>query len=669
MSTAIRAGESGESQFPHLFSRFQLGPVELKNRIVHASMSTRFAKDGRVTDKLIDYHVSRVRGGAAITVTEVLGVLKHQHDPFRVQVLSGDNASGLARWAAAVRAADGHILGQLQDGGRGRHQPGRDHAAIGASGLPDDMSWTVPHALSTSEAEQLIEQFTQSAYLLAQAGFSGVELSAGHGHLIHQFLAARSNQRQDRFGGDARQRCQFLVELLLSIRGRCGNDFVIGVKLPGEDGMPDGIDMDAAKFVTAEVYKTACADYLTYCWGAHSDTLDWHLPDLHGERAPYVEDIVALAAAAPGVAVGALGLITDPHEGERIVSAGQADLVMLGRALVTDPAWGIKAQTGREAEIRYCVSCNSCWGAIINGRGLCCDNNPTVGLANEADWLPDKTEHSRKIVIVGAGIAGLEAAWTSAARGHDVTVFTTSDDVGGKTRLHSLLPGGEHLSSIFDYQRLMADRYGVRWLVGPKATASQIMSLEPDTVVLATGSTPDWPEFLPEDYRDTDWFPDIRTVAAQMVTRKDKTTGAAVIFDADHTAFVYATAELLVERFTRVVLVTPRESLANEEPKVNRLGINRRIYSKGIEVLTWSQPVWTDDIEDGALMVKHVLTGALQRIDDVVLLTHATPRIADDQLAGELLLQGVEAKLIGDCYAPRSVMAATSEGHQLGNTL
>lgn len=663
------ADNSADSQFPHLFSRFQLGPVELKNRIVHASMSTRFAKDGQVTDKLIDYHASRIRGGAAMTITEVLGVLAHQLDPFRVQVLSAKNADGLARWAAAIHAADGHILGQLQDGGRGRHQPGRDHAAIGASGLPDDMSWTVPHAVSTGEAEQLIEQFARSSYLLAQAGFCGVELSAGHGHLIHQFLAGRSNIRQDRFGGDQRQRCQFLVELVQSIRDQCGKGFLIGVKLPGADGMPDGIDLDAAKIVTAELHKTGCADYLTYCWGAHSNTLDWHLPDLHGERAPYVEDIVELAKSAPGVAVGALGLITDPHEGERVISKGQADLVMLGRALVTDPAWGLKAQTGREAEIRYCVSCNSCWGAIINGKGLCCDNNPTVGLANEADWMPDKTERRKKVVIVGAGIAGLEAAWTSAARGHDVCVFTTAEEVGGKTRLHSLLPGGEHLSSIFDYQVLMADRFGVSWLRGPKATASQIMALEPDTVVLATGSTPDWPAYLPEEYRDTEWFPDIRTVAAQMVNRKDKTNGTAVIFDIDHSAFVYATAELLVERFTRVVLVTPRESLAQEEPKVNRLGINRRIYSKGVEVITWSQPVWTDDIENGALMVEHVLTGALQRIDDVALLTHATSRIANDQLAAQLLALGIEAQLIGDCFAPRSVMAATAEGHQLGKSL
>ena len=149
-----------------------------------------------------------------------------------------------------------------------------------------------------------------------------------------------------------------------------------------------GIDLDAAARITAAVHATGAVDYLTYCWGAHADTLDWHLPDLHGPRAPYVDQIAHLSTFAPGIPVGALGLITDPNEGERIVRDGLADLVMLGRPLVTDPAWPIKAYQGRESEIRYCVSCNTCWHVISTNSVLQCDNNPRVGLADEADWRP-----------------------------------------------------------------------------------------------------------------------------------------------------------------------------------------------------------------------------------------------------------------------------------------
>ncbi|MEY3137888.1 MAG: hypothetical protein RL580_1620 [Pseudomonadota bacterium] len=434
--------------YPRLFSPLELAGVRLRNRIVHASMSTRYVAGGAVTDRLISYFANRARGGAAMLVTEPLNLLPRQRNPQKVSVLDPANAPRLQRWAAAVRAHDSHLIAQIQDPGRGRHQPGRSHEAIGASPLPDDLSWTVPYALSTEEVAALSVDFARAARILQDAGFSGVEISAGHGHLFHQFLAARSNVREDCYGGDLAARARLLLELLAELRRVCGKEFIIGVKLPGEDGMPEGIDLDTAAQITALVHTSGTADYLTWCWGAHSSTLDWHLPDLHGPREPYVAKIAALAQHAPGTVIGALGLITDPNQGERLLREGAADLIMLGRPLVTDAAWGVKAVSGREADIRYCVSCNTCWGAIVGGSTLACDNNPRVGSDNEVDWQPERTTTPKKIAIVGAGPAGMEAAWIAAARGHEVTVFGASTDVGGKTRLHAALPGGESLSSV-----------------------------------------------------------------------------------------------------------------------------------------------------------------------------------------------------------------------------
>lgn len=661
--------EQATESYPNLFSPLQLGPVTLRNRIVHASMTTRFPKDSRVTEKLVDYHVTRARGGAAMIITEPMNVLEQHRDPMRVNVFSGENKASIADWAKRVRDAGSHLIGQFQDPGRGRHKAGRFRLAIGPSALPDDMSWTVPHVPTTAELEGIIGEFAFSARQLQQAGFAGVEVSAGHGHLFHQFMAARSNRRTDRFGGDVAGRVRLVAEILRAVRTECGADFIIGIKLPGEDGMAGGIGLAESAGITEEIAKTQCVDYLSYCWGAHSNTLDWHLPDLHGERTPYVEKIAQLAKSAPGVVVGALGLITDPNEGERILCDGKADLIMLGRSLVTDPAWGVKSAAGREADIRYCVSCNSCWGAITTGSVLTCDNNPRVGQSDELDWQPETTTKHRNVVVVGAGVAGLEAAWVAAARGYQVTVFTTGDEVGGKTRLHSELPGGEHLSSIYDYQKLQCERHSVSFVVGPPAQLHNITELQPDAVVLATGSTPNWPAYLPIDYQDASFFPDIRTVARNMLGRTQSIAGTAVIYDSDHEAFTYAAAELLKSRFAHVVIVTPRESIALEQAVVNRLGINRRIYGAGIEVLTWSEPVWSDEIENGSLCVQHSLSGETRLIDNVSLITHATARTPNDELAAPLRELGVEIHLIGDCYAPRTVMVATQDGHQLGNAL
>ena len=658
------------SPYPSLLAPFTLAGRTLKNRVVHASMTTRMGEKMRVTDRLIQYHANRAQGGAALIVTEPLSMARHQNLPNKVRVWNDDAIDGLKRWAAAVEKHDSRLLGQIQDSGRGRHMAGRTADAVGASMLPDDISWTVPRALGVADIQCMVEDFAQSSARLQRCGFGGVEISSGHGHLFHQFLSPRSNARTDEYGGDWQGRTRFVREIVAAIRAACGAGFIIGIKLPGNDGAPGSIGPLEAAAIAQHVTAARNVDYVCFAHGTHARSLELHVPDGNGPRAPYVPLMRELRASVNGVPVVALGRITDPAEADAIVARGDAELIAMGRTLVADPAWAAKAARNRAHDIRYCVSCNSCWDTTSTFHlPIACDNNPRVALPDEVDWWPAPAKDRKRVVVVGTGVAGMEAAWVAAARGHAVTVFGRSSEIGGKTRLRALLPGGEALSSVYDYQHAAAQRAGARFELGMTAGAADILALKPDAVVLACGSRMTAPLWLPQDVRDAGLVPDLRAAMADLIGITAHQSGTAVIYDMDHTDGTYASAELLCALFDRVVLITPRDLIAQDTAMVTRQGILRRMHEKRIEMVLHAEPCWSDRFEDGQLEYANVYTGEREVIDEVAFFAYSTPRAPDVELIAPLRAAGIDVHVVGDCLTARGVMAATAEGHAAGNAI
>ena len=658
------------SDFQALFTPFSLAGKTLRNRIVHASMSLLSTPQGRVTDRMIQYHANRAAGGAAMTVTEPLATMRHQASIPRVQVWRKDDADGLKRFADAVESQDCRLLGQIQDAGRGRHFPGRNPEAVGASALPDDLSWTVPRALTAAEIRGLVTEIADSAAHLKDCGFSGVEISGAHGHMFHQFLSPWSNRREDEYGGSWEGRVRFVAEVVAALRDACGKDFIVGLKLPVTDGLPGGVGPSEAATIANLLTRDRQADYVCFAGGAHARTLEMHTPDRHGPHMPYMPMIKELRHSLNGVPLMALGRITDPAEADGILARCEASLVALGRPLVADPAWPKKAAAGRTWDIRYCLSCNTCWAAIIMMHvPIACVNNPRVARPDEVDFSPVPAATPKRVVVVGAGIAGMEAAWVAAARGHHVTVFGASDTIGGKAFLREQLPGGETVSSIYDYQTVAARRAGATMHLGRPATAADILALHPDTVVLATGSTMIPPDWLPGDIRAEGWVPDLRDAMAEVLRHDASQPGTAVLFDTDHTEGTYAAAEALRARFARVVIVTPRDTIATDVAMTGRQGILRRMAEQRIEVVTLAEPRWTDKIAEGRLEIGNVYNGDVRVIEDLALLTYATPRIPNDALAAPLRAAGIEVVPVGDARAPQEMLFATASGHAAGDTI
>jgi hypothetical protein len=298
---------------------------------------------------------------------------------------------------------------------------------------------------------------------------------------------------------------------------------------------------------------------------------------------------------------------------------------------------------------------------------MACDNNPRLAQANELDETLEPAPRPRKVAVVGAGIAGLQAAVTAAARGHQVKVWGRSAQVGGKARLLARLPLGESMSSIYDHQWTEAQRLGVQFELGRNASAAQLLAWQPDAVVLATGAQMTWPMDLPAWLQTQGLVPDLRQALTDLLRTQGPQAGTAVIYDRDQTEGTYAAAEYLRDRFERVVVLSPRETIAEEAVLVARQRIHRRFFERGIEVKTWVDPVWTERFEDdGCLQYRSVFGGPLQDIENVAFFAYASPRRPDDALLGPLQAAGLDPSRVGDCRIARDALAATAEGHAAG---
>lgn len=471
------------SRYPNVFQPLVIGGCTIPNRIVRTAHST-----GAAGDDLIAYHEARARGGVGLSILEIAGV--SPDSPTSIPVFSDRVLPFYEQMAARLHAHGTQVFQQLWHGGIANHRTGRP---VGPSPIPNALVGVTPRTLTTGEIADLVAAFAAAARRVAEGGLDGVELHAAHGYLLGSFLSPATNLRNDDYGGSSANRCRFVREVLAAIRGEVGGDFPVGIRISGDEFIEGGIDHVEAETIARELEDEI--DFLdvsmgTY-WRFHKflSTLD--------DPLGYELDNNRHVTAAVDVPTIVTGRIMTLDHADHIVGSGMADLVSIVRAMIADPELVAKARDGREAEIRPCIGTSmGCVAQLMTTGRIQCVVNVAAGLETSVPFeTPGPADVVKRVLVVGGGPAGMEAARTAALRGHSVDLYEMTGALGGQVRMAASVEPRSDLAAITRWQADELDRLGVGVHLHTPVDPDLIIEARPDEVIVATGSSPKPPGF------------------------------------------------------------------------------------------------------------------------------------------------------------------------------
>lgn len=636
----------------NLFKPITIGDVELSNRIMMAPMTTGFAHDAMVTDQMINYYVERAKGGTSLIMVEMSIVDYPVGSTIGPMMLASDDDKyipGLKRLADAIKKEGAHAMIELSHGGRYCHSTITGVQPVAPSPIRSRLPIfdEVPRELSTEEVEELIEKFGDATSRCAEAGFEGVELMGSTGYLISQFTSPLTNKRTDRFGGETpAERATFIVEIIKNIRKKLGELYPIFYKLSVEEYMPGGTTIEDSQIIAKRAEQAGAS--AIHAWAGWHESPKPMLP-MSVPRGAFVHLAEAMKKVV-NIPVVAGGRINDPRLANQVIREGRADLVHIGRAFFADPYFPKKATDGEFEDIRMCIGCCRCFDQGVRLKPVICSVNAELGKEGEKTV---RAEKPKRVLIVGGGPAGMEAARVAAVRGHDVTLWEKNDRLGGNLVIASVAPHKEEIKCLTNYLSYQMRKLRIHVELEKEATPEAVLEANADEVIIATGALPVIPD-IPGVNRNN-------VVTAIDVLKGVVDTGRKVVILGGGMVGC-ETAEFLVSKGKEVTIVEMLDKIARDIGPSTRWGTVRRIKSWGIKILTSTE---VKSITDEGVVVEKEGKSQTIGAETIVLAVGMKP---NKGLFNALKDRIPRVHAIGDCVEARRILEAIHDGFSISKT-
>ena len=648
--------------YKKLFSPIVLANQEIKNRIAMAPMGcTRESQyyDGKVSTELIDYFEARAKGGVGMIISPFTAVDKRYYT-LTLGLFSREHILGISRLVEAVHVFGCKFILQLSHFG-GKSPKGFEYGRdpIAPSSIESRMYPVVPKGMSISQIEEIINLFIQCGRWAKDGDCDGVELHGAHGYLINQFVSPHSNRRDDEYGGTLEKRLNFLTKIAKAIREKCGDDFIIGFKFSAHEHLEGGINTEVAKQIAKFIDNQGILDYIHV--SAHTTLLpgflDCDYPSVPPIYTP--NPLVPLAEKIKKevkIPIMATGGINDPGYAEKIITEGKADMVAIGRALIADAEWANKAKSG--GSIKYCIKCNTCYLRGMNQKSIKCSVNPYVGEERRYGvYTSGKALLPKKVLIIGAGPAGMEAALVANQRGHKVIIVEENNKIGGLLRISSIPDFKVDVLKLLSYYENEIIKNSIELRLGIRATPEYILNENMDIVILAIGANPVVPDIPGIDNEFV--FNSIEALEnEELITGSDIVViGAGLVGCEISLHFAIKGKNVKVIDYIKF-----NEILSNEHP-VNRSMIIRRMNKEGVSILPELRVLKIT--KKGEIKVTQDNKENLLSADNIIVAAGFKPR---EKLVKELEDKISSAKpeleiyAIGDCVRCDRIFNAVNSG-------